>query len=491
MENLNNKIINATKWSTFTEIARRMILPITNMILARILEPEAFGVVATITMIVSFVDMFTDAGFQKFIIQYEFKSEEEKNIYINVAFWTNLCISIILCSLMIIFSDKIAIIVGNHELSKVISVSAIQLPITSFCSIQLAVYRRSLDLKNLSTIRIVGSLIPFITTIPLSILGFSYWSLIIGNICGSLFDAIAMTIKSKWKPQLKYNFEVLINMYSFCIWGLIESISTWLATWIDTFILGQILSAYYLGIYKTSLSTVNSIFGLITTTTVPILFSGLSRVQNDDESFNKLFFSIQKMAAYVLLPLSIGMFVFSDIVVWIFLGEGWNDANHIISIWALISGLIILLGNYTNEIFRAKGKPHISSISQVVYFISILFVCSLYDKVEFLEFTNLRAISRLSLVLINLLMIKVVIRIPIKKILNNILIPLIGSIVMGYIGIKLKIFSNSIIWSFICILICIIIYIFTICVFESSRKDIFNIIKSIKNKNIDKSPEFI
>lgn len=83
---LYRKITIATKWSFITEIVAKIIVPLTNMILARILAPEAFGVIATITMIISFADMFTDAGFQKYIVQQEFKNERDKYSNANVAF---------------------------------------------------------------------------------------------------------------------------------------------------------------------------------------------------------------------------------------------------------------------------------------------------------------------------------------------------------------------------------------------------------------------
>ncbi|MTL38516.1 oligosaccharide flippase family protein, partial [Turicibacter sanguinis] len=95
-EELNNKLIIAAKWSAITEVVSKFITPLTNMILARIVSPEAFGVVATITMITSFADMLTDAGFQKYLVQYEFKNEEEKYKSASVAFWTNFIVSIIL-----------------------------------------------------------------------------------------------------------------------------------------------------------------------------------------------------------------------------------------------------------------------------------------------------------------------------------------------------------------------------------------------------------
>ena len=85
-EQLGRKIASATKWSSITEIIAKVIVPLTNIILARILAPEAFGVIATITMIISFVDVFTDAGFQKYLVQREFINEEEKYTNANVAF---------------------------------------------------------------------------------------------------------------------------------------------------------------------------------------------------------------------------------------------------------------------------------------------------------------------------------------------------------------------------------------------------------------------
>lgn len=84
---MNNKTIgNAAKWSVVTEVAAKLVTPISNMILARLLTPEAFGVVATATMVFSFADMFTDSGFQKYLVQHEFENNEERNKATNVAF---------------------------------------------------------------------------------------------------------------------------------------------------------------------------------------------------------------------------------------------------------------------------------------------------------------------------------------------------------------------------------------------------------------------
>ena len=76
MSELSNKVAKAAKWSAYAEVIGKLVGPITTMVLARVLTPDAFGVVTTLTMIIAFAEIFTDAGFQRYIIQHEFKSDE-------------------------------------------------------------------------------------------------------------------------------------------------------------------------------------------------------------------------------------------------------------------------------------------------------------------------------------------------------------------------------------------------------------------------------
>lgn len=76
--NIDAQVKNATKWSAITEITAKLVTPVTSMVLARLLTPEAYGIIATLSMIIVFAEIFTDAGFQKYIIQHEFKNDEEK-----------------------------------------------------------------------------------------------------------------------------------------------------------------------------------------------------------------------------------------------------------------------------------------------------------------------------------------------------------------------------------------------------------------------------
>lgn len=318
---LKRNVYRATKWASITEIISKLITPITTMILARILAPEAFGVISTVTMIISFVDMLTDAGFQKYLIQRDFVDDDEKFKNANVAFWTNLGLSMFLWAIIAIFSEHIATIVGNTGLGLVITISCIQLPISSFSSIQMALYRRSFDFRTLFWARLTSICIPFLITIPLAVLGANYWALICGTITGGVVNAIILTVKSDWKPKVYYCVKTLKTMLSFSIWSLMEAILIWLTTWVDIFIIGNHFNDHLLGLYKTSTTMVNSLLALITAATTPILFSTLSRLQHNVEQFNAFFMKMQRLVAVLVFPLGVGIYLYSDIAVLLLLGD--------------------------------------------------------------------------------------------------------------------------------------------------------------------------
>lgn len=481
-EQLGRKIASATKWSSITELIAKVIVPLTNMILARILVPEAFGVIATITMIISFVDMFTDAGFQKYLVQREFKNDEEKYTNANTAFWTNFAFSIVLWGLVSVFNEQIATMVGNPGLGLVIIVACTQLPLTSFSSIQMALFRRDFDFKTLFTVRLIGILLPFVITIPLALLGFSYWSLIIGMISMQLFNAVLLTIKSNWKPKLHYDFKTLKEMLSFSVWTLIESISIWLTVWVDTFIIAYFLNEYYVGIYKTSTMMVNSLLSLITAATVPVLFSALSRLQNDVDKFNNMFFKFQRLTAMLVFPLGVGVFLYSDIATQLLLGSQWTEASDVIGIWALTSAIMIVFGHFCSEVYRAKGRPKLSFLAQTLHLIVLIPTCIIAGKYGFWILVLSRSLIRIQFVMVHLVIMKIVIKIPILWTFKNVLPSFIATIAMGTIGYFLRTISERLLWSIFSILLCAAFYVLFLCFSPKIRLELVGFGKKLITK---------
>lgn len=476
--NLNRKVVAATKWSSLTEIAAKLVAPISTMLLARLLAPDAFGILITAQMVISFAEIFTDAGFQKYIVQHEFRGDKDKYKTATVAFWANFIISLVIWLGISIFADSIARLVGCEGHGIVIVVSCVCLPLAAFSSIQMALFRRDFDFKTLFWVRIIGIFIPLVITIPLALVVKSYWSLIVGMIALNCSNALILTIKSKWKPFWYFNFRLFKEMFSFSMWSMIEAISIWMTSYIDIFIVGTMLSQHYLGLYRTSMSTVGQITSIITAATTPVLFSSLSRLQNNRDEFNTMFFKFQKIVGVLVMPLSVGIYLFSDLITEILLGDKWIEASSFIGLWGLTSGFTIVLAHYSSEVYRSIGKPKLSVLAQWLHIIvlgPILLVC--VNK-GFDILCTVRSLIRLELVVVQLIIMAVVVKMQVVKMFKNIFPATFASSMMFLIELMPRTTNWSI--QVIYILICVCIYFVILMLFREERKICLNI-KSILN----------
>lgn len=479
MSNLNNQIVKATKWSSITEIVAKLITPITSILLARLLTPEAFGVVTTLTMVITFAEIFTDAGFQKYLIQHEFKDEVDRTQSTNVAFWSNLLMSLLIWLFIGLFCEPLATMVGNPGLGHVLTIACVSIPLAAFSSIQMALYKRDFDFKTLFKVRIVGICVPLVVTVPLALWLKNYWALVIGTIASNLVNAVLLTVYSKWKPSLYYSFVKLKEMLSFTIWSMIEAVSIWMTSYIDVFIIGVYLNEYYLGLYKTSITVVGQIMGLITAATTPILFSSLSRLQTDEKAFQEMFFKFQKLVGILVIPIGVGIYCFSDLIVLI-LGEQWTEAAGFIGLWGLTSSITIVLSHYSSEIYRAKGRPKLSVLAQVLHLIVLWPVVLIAVKYGFETLYISRSLVRLEIILVNLIIMYVVVRISIWAMFKNISVSCFSAVMMAFVAYGLSLITQTIGWQIISIIVCIIAYFVIIACFSRERQILSSFFQKIK-----------
>lgn len=465
-DELSKKVSSATIWSLVTEVVVKLISPLTQIVLAHILAPEAFGVVATVTMVTSFADMLSDAGFQKYLIQHDFEDQNHLFNSANVAFFTNLGISVILWFVVGIFSNPLAAVLGNEGLGIVLVIACSSLPLTALSSIQLALYHRSLAFKQLFSVRIAVALVPLVVTVPLALIGLDYWSLIFGTVVGNVVNALVLNAKSEWKPTLYYSVSELKEMISFSSWTLLEQFSIWLTSWMGTFIVGSLLTSYYLGLYKTSISMVNTAMGIVTSATAPVLFAELSRRQNDEAAFEEAFFRMQQKVALFIVPLGFGIFVYRDFATTLVLGQQWSEASLMFGLWGLSSALVIPIGYYASEVFRSKGRPKLSFATQVAYLIVMAPATYCAAKLDFQDFALISSLLRLVAITIDMMALKVFIKFPVGKMLALMAPVFVCSAIMLCAG---ELFKRIDIPDIAGIILCMLVYAFGCEAFPSTR----------------------
>lgn len=466
---MDTKVVAAAKWSLITEILAKLITPVTNIILAHILAPTAFGILATIMMVISFAEMLADAGFQKFLVQYEFESEDEKQKNVSVAFISNIVLAIVLWLVIIIWRDELAILVGNEGLGFPLAVMGAMLPLGAFSSIQMAMYRRSFNFKFLLSIRMITIITPLFISIPMALAGFDYWSLIAGLLAAHLFTAIALCVRQEKLISIYFSSNVFRKMFSFSAWSLAEAFSIWLTAWVDTFIISHFLDAYYLGLYKMPTAIVTTVMAIATSSMAPVLFSALSRHQHNQVEFEKTFLTFQRYMALFLVPLGVGMFVYQDFIVEILLGPQWKLAGIVLGSWALSSSLVTAISYLISEAFRAKGMPNISFLAQMAHLfvlIPVIYVCVQYD---FTTFVYARSIVRVQMIAVLLYLLAIYVGMNAWLVIRNIKSYIIASAVVGTGSYVLLHLHNSMIWTIFCICISLILYLVVLYLFPTER----------------------
>lgn len=480
----NKKIGKATIWSFAAEAAAKLIVPITNMILARIIAPEAFGIIATLNIVISFAEVFSTSGFQKYIVQETFNSNEELEKASSVAFWTNILFSVLIWSVIFAFNVNIASLVGSEGYGFALVIASLSLPLQALSSIHEALFLRKLEYRVLFIRRLIVSFVPLLVTVPLALIGLNYWALIIGTLAGNLTKFVLMLFFTKWRPSFFYSFSILKQMFSFCSWTLLESIAFWACSYIDVLIISNSLGDYYTGLYKNSQSTVTGILSIITASTTSVIFASLCRAKDDDRQFKGILYNFQKYVSIVVLPLGVGIFVFKDLITYILLGSSWMEGSTFVGVWGLCTSLVAIFGTFSREVYRAKGKPYISFFVQLLHLLFVIPVCLFSVKKGF-EFLSIsRSLASLEIIVIHMFMMKIIFKFSPLKMFLSVKEPILCSVVMGLLGYFLLKISNGIVIQFAYVLICVIVYFGTLIIFKEYRRLIVSYLtKIIKKKN--------
>lgn len=467
---IEEKIKNATTWSFLTEILAKIIVPLTNAILAHLLMPEAFGVVATINIVITFTDVLTESGFGQYLIQHEFETKQDYRESVNVAFLSNFAISTAIWALVYVFRSKISMSVGCEGYEIPLVVACLSIPISSFISIPTSVLQKELDYHSLFYNRIAGSLTSLVISTSLALLGFEHWALIIGTLSSNIAKTFILMVRSKWHPCLYFSFSKLKKMMSYSIWILLEAIAMWASNWIDIFLISHYFSSYYIGIYKTSQTTVTGILSVVTASVNSIVFVTLSKLKNNEDDFKNFFYSSQKKLAILVVPMGVGIYVYKKLITIILLGENWVEASEFLGIWGLCMAMVATMGTFCREALRAKGLPKTSLIVQILHLVFIVPVIWFSIGLGYSKLIYIRSFAYLQVILLLHIFVKINIGLSPRVIIINTLWPLVCATFMGGIGYLMNSYwGDRILLSFVGIFLCIVVYFISLIIIREYR----------------------
>lgn len=219
---------------------------------------------------------------------------------------------------------------------------------------------------------------------------------------------------------------------------------------------------------------------LVTAATTPVLFSSLSRLQLDATGFKNMFFRFQKVVGLFIIPLGVGIYLFRNLLTSILLGNQWMEAANFIGLWGLTSAITIVFAHYCSEVYRAKGKPKLSVLAQVLHIIFLVPAVFYAVRYGFDVLCETRAWIRLQLVVVNLIILYSLVKISFFSMFRNVYPSLLASLVMAGIILFLPQEKCDGVTNVLYLLIAVIIYVCVILCFSRERMILLNLRSIIK-----------
>ena len=368
---LKNKTISSMLWKFGERISAQLVSLIVSIILARLLAPEDYGVVGIITIFFTFANVFISGGFNAALIQKKDADEEDYSsvLFISITTATVLYLILFFCA------PFIANLYDKEILVPVIRVMGITLFINAFKSILSAYISSHLLFRKFFLATIVGTIISAIVGISMAVEGYGCWALVAQQMTNAIAGTVILYLTTRVKFVLKFSPTKAKGLFRYGWKILVASGISTLYDEINPLIIGIKFSSADLAFYTKGKSFPGLINSTLSDTLSSVLFSVMSKVQDDKDAVLKYTRKYMSIVSFIIFPTMIGFLAIAENFVLILLTEKWLPATIFIQIFCVVYMFnVIQTGNL--QVIRAIGRSDIilklEIIKKSLYFAVIL-----------------------------------------------------------------------------------------------------------------------
>ena len=343
---------------------------VSTMVLARLLTPEMFGLVAMANVALMLMASLRDVGLGQAYVQREMGSPEELRLAANTTFYLMLFTNAVLFVLAASLAPLVGRFFENPEVVPLLRAITLIFLLEGLISGPSMVLRRRLDFRRLGYAEIGASLASATVAISLAILGFKAWSLVWGQVAGRVVEGSALYWLSGWRPRFEFSSKLARELFGFGkhLWAF--SILSAVGGVLDRAIVGRTLGAASLGIYHMGSNLANLPAQQISFLVNRITFPALARMQGDPARMAAALRKALAHVSIVTLPVTAGLIVAGPQLIGTVYGPRWEAAVPVLQVLALF-GMTLSISSVTGPIFQAMGRPQVllftSIFHQLVY----------------------------------------------------------------------------------------------------------------------------
>jgi O-antigen/teichoic acid export membrane protein len=350
---LSDQTATGLRWSAMSQIARQATTFLVSLVLARILGPESYGLVAMITIFTGFGTLFVDLGLGAGVIQ----RRELSVHHLGAVFWVNLSMGVFLAAVFVAGAPLLAWFYGEPELVSLTRASALNFIFGAVGTVHQALLTRGMRFETLAKIDIASTVIASGLSLVMAALGFGVWSLVSQGLIQSFFRAAAFWRFSSWRPTSP-TFRGIRDLAAFSgnLFGF-HVFNYWIRN-ADTLLVGRFLGSEAVGMYSRAYQLMLLPVQYLGAVAGNVMFPVLVVVQDDLPRVRTIYVRALASIHVVGAPIYAGLFSVADTFVFTVLGNPWAEMIPILRILCLC-GFFQPAGHTTGWLYTATGRTDI------------------------------------------------------------------------------------------------------------------------------------
>lgn len=358
---LNDKTIVGLFWSFLDLLSKGGIQLGLQIILARLLLPDHFGLLGMVIVFITISTIVIDSGFSQALI----RDKNTTQLDYTTVFYFNLFISFCAYGLLFVFAPSISDFYSEPQLVAIIRVISLVLIVNSLGIIQRVKIIKKIDFKTLTKINVFSVAISGGITITMALLGYGVWSLVMNMILAALVQTILLWFYNKWIPSLSFSYQSFTKYFGFGSKLLVSSL-------IDTFynnifyvIIGKVFSTTQLGYYSNAVKFRDLAALSISTAVERVSYPVLSSIQDDDIRLKLGFKKVIKTTAFVYFPIMAGLAAVAFPLFGLVIGDKWLPSVVYFQLLC-IAGMLYPIHLLNLTILQVKGRSDLFLVIEVV-----------------------------------------------------------------------------------------------------------------------------
>lgn len=372
---IKKRVAIGTVWMMLLKVAVRGIGILSTIILARLLLPEDYGIVAMALAFYALIEMLAAFGFDFMLVQKQSITREDY----DSAFTARLICYIILAIIVLLSAHPVASFYGESALANILYALAFQMFLSGLDNIALVDFRREMMFDKEFKYQVAVKVVGFVVTVALAYTLRSYWALIIGSISLRFANIIFGYYFRPYRPRIC--FTKTKEIMSFSKWLLLMNFASYFRSQLPNIVLGKFVSTRAVGIYSMGAEIGQTSSQEIVAAMNRPVYSGFAKLASNLSELQKNFLDVLGFQALIVLAMGFGVGATSELVVEVALGVNWLDLGEPL----ILLSLGYALGAISScciYIYMAQGHPRycfvVSLIGLIVFAPQVIIFVDMY-----------------------------------------------------------------------------------------------------------------